>query len=254
MIRRSSFIAAIRKAVTLLASTDIFLAAVFWLIVLTVIGTVAQSHIGLYQAQTKYFSACFIWIRFLPLPAGRLTLIIIFVNLCTKLFFFTPFEKKKIGIIICHWGVVILLLGGFISACFSQEWVMVLKEGQTVNRIVSERVGRQKITTLPFSIHLEDFIKKFHPGTEIAKSYRSHINLINNDIERKVIIRMNEPLRYKGYTFYQSSYKETPHGEVSILAVVRNVGKYFPYIASIILCLGLMIHLIIYLPEFVQKS
>ena len=65
---------------------------------------------------------------------------------------------------------------------------------------------------------------------------------------------MNEPLRYKGYTFYQSSFIETPDGETSVLAAVKNYGRMFPYISSIIMCIGLLIHLFMKLPALFNKQ
>jgi len=64
---------------------------------------------------------------------------------------------------------------------------------------------------------------------------------------------MNEPLRYKGYTFYQASFSQSESGETSILAVVKNYGRLFPYISSIIMSIGLLIHLLIKLPKLIRK-
>ena len=41
----------------------------------------------------------------------------------------------------------------------------------------------KKKTYLPFAIELEDFKKVMHPGTEVAKSYSSKINLVENNIQ-----------------------------------------------------------------------
>jgi hypothetical protein len=60
---------------------------------------------------------------------------------------------------------------------------------------------------------------------------------------------MNEPLRYKGYTFYQSSFSLRPDGEYSVLSVVRNKGRVFPYLASLLIFAGLLLHLVIRLRE-----
>ncbi|SVA41121.1 uncharacterized protein METZ01_LOCUS93975, partial [marine metagenome] len=69
-----------------------------------------------------------------------------------------------------------------------------------------------------------------------------------------ILIQMNEPLRYKGYTFFQSSFIEGPEGETTVLAVVKNYGRLFPYISSIIMCIGLLFHLSLKLPELFNKS
>lgn len=98
---------------------------------------------------------------------------------------------------------------------------------------------------IPFSITLNDFEKKYYPSSQIPKSFKSSIILHDNDINQKIEIKMNEPLRYKGFTFYQSSFSENSNGEITDLAVVKNEGKYFPYVSSIIICIGILIHLLL---------
>ena len=99
--------------------------------------------------------------------------------------------------------------------------------------------------TLPFSIALKDFVKQDYIGTSMAKAYHSDIIVKDNGSEWPARIEMNEPLRYKDYTFFQSSYEQAPGFEATILAVVENKGRIFPYISSVIITLGLMLHLII---------
>ena len=38
---------------------------------------------------------------------------------------------------------------------------------------------------------------------------------------------MNEPLRHRGYTFFQSSFIEAPEGEATVLAAVKNYCDHF---------------------------
>ena len=45
-----------------------------------------------------------------------------------------------------------------------------------------------------------------HPGTNVAKSFSSEVNLIESEIPRRVMIQMNEPLRHLDYTFFQASW------------------------------------------------
>ena len=87
--------------------------------------------------------------------------------------------------------------------------------------------------------------------TEKAPS--SMTTLPEDGISKHILIKMNEPLRHKGYTFYQSSFIESPDGETSVLAAVKNYGRLFPYISSIIMCIGLLLHLIMKLPELFKK-
>ena len=80
------------------------------------------------------------------------------------------------------------------------------------------------------------------------------INLIENNLPRRVLIQMNEPLRHSGYTFFQSSFIEGLDIDTTVLAVVKNYGRLFPYISSIIMSIGLLLHLLINLPKLFKKS
>jgi hypothetical protein len=104
---------------------------------------------------------------------------------------------------------------------------------------------RKAQRSLPFTIELLEFKREMHPGTNLAKSYESRVRIIDGEAKWESLISMNEPLRYKGYTFYQSSFLQTPQGDISVLAAVWNVGRSFPYISGILMCLGLIVHLIV---------
>ncbi|PKN56965.1 MAG: hypothetical protein CVU56_13335 [Deltaproteobacteria bacterium HGW-Deltaproteobacteria-14] len=112
--------------------------------------------------------------------------------------------------------------------------------------------GRQY--ELPFTLQLIDFEKKVHPGTGMPKAFKSTVNLIDGDVNRRVIIQMNEPLRYKGYTLFQSSYIQGRGPETTVLAVVQNDGRLFPYISSIVICIGLLLHLLLQVPKLIGRS
>ena len=98
---------------------------------------------------------------------------------------------------------------------------------------------------LPFAVELLDFTKDSHDGTDLARSYRSRVRIHDGDSQWESTISMNEPLRYKGYALYQSSYIQTPAGQISVLAAVENPGYTVPYIAGLLLSLGLILHIIL---------
>jgi len=108
---------------------------------------------------------------------------------------------------------------------------------------------RKKRLPLPLRITLKDFRVKYYPNSQIPKSFESAVLISGEDgIERDVLISMNKPLRYKEYTFFQSSYYIAPRGdEYTILAVVKNVGRLLPYFSSLTIFLGLLIHFLVML-------
>jgi len=117
-----------------ISSPKIFVYTVLWLMILVFFGTLAQKDIGLYASQMKYFSSyIFLFYDYIPLPGGRITLLLMTLNLSSSLFRKTLWKIKKIGVIILHIGGLLLLLGGGVTAIFSSEGNMVIEEGGKVN-------------------------------------------------------------------------------------------------------------------------
>jgi hypothetical protein len=362
------------KAAHFMAQPEIFFYTAIWLIVLLVYGTIDQKYNGLYLAQQKYFSSWLVWGVF---PGGRLAMTVMFFNLACKLIFNSPLRWNRVGTIITHSGMLLLLLGGFFTAYFSNEGSMPIPEGETSsyyqsyhdlefavidkspadhnavtafsNEYIQEDarisdidipfvitvekyyrnidiVRREPVVTdgfhgfaqrfkfepkelenefsqnmagmvlniqgldgdadgtymvfqfmqvpqtvmaggkeyqielrnkrfqLPFAIELIDFTKKVHPGTQTASHYSSLVNVVTGDLKREVLISMNEPLRDMDYTFYQASFIEGVEDQTTVLAVVQNAGRNFPYISSSIMAFGLFIHLLIQVPKLIVRS
>jgi ABC-type transport system involved in cytochrome c biogenesis permease subunit len=101
---------------------------------------------------------------------------------------------------------------------------------------------RYERTYLPFTLHLKDFRHDRFTGTNIARNFSSDVRLVDpaHGTDREVRIWMNNPLRYAGMTFYQSSYK--PDGSGTVLQVVRNPGWLLPYVACLLVGGGMTWH------------
>lgn len=96
---------------------------------------------------------------------------------------------------------------------------------------------------LPFTLRLDDFKKDLYNGTDKARNYSSDVTLRDGKLSWPARIEMNKPLRYRGYTFFQSSFEEGPNGQqATILAVVENKGRLLPYIGTGVIGLGLLLH------------
>jgi cytochrome c biogenesis protein ResB len=96
---------------------------------------------------------------------------------------------------------------------------------------------------LPVTIKLLDFRKIDYPGTAMAAGFESDVQL--SDPDRGVIlmrtVRMNQPLRYRGFSFFQSSYIPGAH-EATVLAVRNDPGTPLVY-AGFLIILGGMVAL-----------
>jgi hypothetical protein len=353
------------KYIRSIASGKLTVICLLLLMVLVIWGTIYQSRYGYYRAQGVFFHS---WIIFLggviPIPGVALILGVLFLNLVASLFFKIGFHVRKIGNILTHVGILILLLGGGLSFYFAEESVLTLKEGESSGVSISndtwelaawqsigsgspiyaidvlhiskrdwtvfqglnlkiklksfyencepvgdgpvkshediqglkrlplesnpaenragvvlsiddskgskgdvflvaamplvwglnEKTGlltielRRKRYPLPFTVTLNDFRKVSYPGTNIPKSFESHVAIQSGEFARPVVISMNRPLRSHQYTFYQSSYFSSRDGsQYSVLSVKKNQGRYFPYIASVLMFLGMVIHFLLML-------
>ncbi|MEO8616096.1 MAG: cytochrome c biogenesis protein ResB [Luteolibacter sp.] len=106
----------------------------------------------------------------------------------------------------------------------------------------------------PYSLKLQDFSHDLYAGTQIPKNFSSKVTL--SDLEkhdsRQVLIYMNHPLRYLGDTYYQSGFEPDDSG--TVLQVVRNPGYQAPYIACVIVGLGLIYQFTFHLTGFARRT
>jgi hypothetical protein len=63
---------------------------------------------------------------------------------------------------------------------------------------------------------------------------------------------MNQPLRYDGKAFYQASFGK--NDTLSILQVVSNPGWLLPYVSTVLVTLGLLVHFAISLRRGVRRA
>jgi cytochrome c-type biogenesis protein CcsB len=102
-----------------------------------------------------------------------------------------------------------------------------------------------KITNLPFSIKLNDFILERYPGSNSPSGYKSDVVLVDKaaNLEKPFMIFMNNILKYKGYRFYQSSFDKDEKG--TILSVNHDrVGMVVSYTGYLMLFIFIILSLI----------
>jgi hypothetical protein len=112
---------------------------------------------------------------------------------------------------------------------------------------------RFKRTYKPYTVHLLKFSHEVYVGTEKPKNFSSLVRLDDptRDDHREALIYMNEPLRYRGETFYQSAF--LPGDKGTILQVVRNPGWLMPYVACTMVSLGMIFHFGLHLIGFLRR-
>jgi ABC-type transport system involved in cytochrome c biogenesis permease subunit len=112
---------------------------------------------------------------------------------------------------------------------------------------------RFRRTYKDYTLHLLEFNHDKFTGTEIPKNFSSRVRLVDptRGTDREVLIWMNNPLRHAGETFYQASYK--PDGSGTVLQVVHNPGALLPYLACLLVGVGMSIHFLISLTTFLRR-
>lgn len=114
---------------------------------------------------------------------------------------------------------------------------------------------RLKHYPMNFSLKLTDFVKNVHPGTDVPSSFESYADLREQGGSRQVKVWMNNPLRHQGYTFFQASYVQPPGmAERSTFAVVTNPGRVLPYVSSLVVFVGLLLHFLLKLVPFIRQE
>lgn len=120
-----------------------------------------------------------------------------------------------------------------------------IAEVASVNETDFQFYLRFKRSYKDYEVELLDTSRTNYIGTSTPRDYRSRISIrdAESDESEEFTVWMNNPLRYKGETFYQSGHNELPDGTgVTTLSVVRNTGWMLPYIACMILAVGMFAH------------
>lgn len=109
----------------------------------------------------------------------------------------------------------------------------------------------------PYAITLLDVRKDDYVGTDTPKNYSSDIRVVSEelgaDFERHVW--MNNPLRFAGETIYQSGYHRDRSGrEYTTFQIVRNTGWMLPYVACMIVVIGMAAQFLVTLTRFLGRQ
>ena len=105
------------------------------------------------------------------------------------------------------------------------------------NKII--KIGLEKAKAhLPFKIKLKKFETKFYPESQMPATYQSSVEIDDGFL---IDINMNNPLNYKGFRLFQSSYFELSNGEyASVLTASRDPGRLYKYLGSFLFLFGLV--------------
>lgn len=112
----------------------------------------------------------------------------------------------------------------------------------------------REVWPMPFRVRLEESEGEYYPGTRKPSSFMSVITRLAGGDEKKFTIKMNEPMRYGGYTLYQARWSGETERPQSGFAIVKNPSDQWPKYSLYISMLGLLIHFGVKLGSFIIKS
>ena len=158
-----------RRLIDTLASLKLTVGLLVMSMILIVLGTLEQVHWGIWHVQKVYFGG---WLCFypmdptaavrIPLPAGFTLGVLLIVNLAFAHVRHFKATAAKVGNLMIHAGLLLLLGGGFVTAIYQEESAMIIPEGEKRNyseafrdfeiALVEKSAGTDKVVTVPDSI------------------------------------------------------------------------------------------------------
>lgn len=131
----------------------------------------------------------------------------------------------RLGVYVVHLSILVIFVGAIIGSLFGFKGFVTIVEGSSASSF-EERSGKQ--IPLGFDLRCEQFKVTFY-NTGAPKEFKSILTVLENGQPLKdytnVRVVVNEPLTYKGITFYQSSYGQASEGgEHYFTMTSRNGG------------------------------
>ena len=129
-----------RKVVDLFTSLKLTIICLGAAMALIFAGTLAQVHLGIHEAQQRYFQSLFVWwppegrgFKIPIFPGGHLIGAVLLINLVAAHAKRFRWAWRQLGIHLTHAGLIIMLAGGLFTDLFAVESHMRLAGGETKN-------------------------------------------------------------------------------------------------------------------------
>ncbi len=196
-------------------------------VVLLAAATIIEKYYGTAVARQTIYTAPWFFVL-----QGLLAFSFIAMSIRRRLW-----QGRKWGLLILHYGFIVILLGALYSNLFSIDGIVHIRKGASQTLVVDNNI--EVIATLPFEVHLSEFTVERYGGSTAASNYISELKIDGNDF----LVEMNSPLVYKGWKFFQSSYDSDEAGTV-LSAAYDGVGTAVSYIGYVMLLVGFLFLLI----------
>ena len=119
----------------------------------------------------------------------------------------------RLSVYFVHLSIIIIFIGSIVGSLFGFKGYVNILEGESISKVMTRS---EKEIDLGYSVRLEQFSMAKYPSGA-PKEFKSILTVLENGKPvpdyTNVRVIVNDPLSYKGITFYQSSY--------------GNAGNYF---------------------------
>lgn len=125
----------------------------------------------------------------------------------------------RLGVYVVHASILVIFAGAIIGSRFGDKGFVNIVEGESVDHFMS-RSGKE--APLGFAVRCDQFTVSKYPNGA-PKEFKSILTILENGVpvpdytNARVVV--NDPLTYRGYTFYQSSYGQSSEGSEHYLTV-----------------------------------
>jgi cytochrome c biogenesis protein len=132
----------------------------------------------------------------------------------------------RLGVYVVHSSIIIIFIGALIGSYFGYKAYVQITEGMSTSTVYMMQRG-EKPLDLGFAVRCEKFSVTFY-DTGAPKEFKSILTILEKGQPVKgyenIPIVVNDPLTYKGITFYQSSYGPAGDGAVYRFTVKEKKG------------------------------
>ena len=224
-----------------LASLKLTVVLLLVIAVFLSMGTILDSLRGAEAARAVYYAPWFFALE------GLFAL-----NIVAALWERWPRNRQRIGFVITHASMLLILAGALVTARYAVDGRLALWEGESSRQFLRAMPGGHESSELmPFGVRLDAFEMDLYPGTQRAAGYRSRITVLDGPgRETHAVIEMNRPYTHGRYRFFQSSYNMADGRKMSILSVARDPGQDIVFYGYYLLVFGMIVVLVTRIVQF----
>lgn len=111
----------------------------------------------------------------------------------------------RMGVYLTHFSLFLFVLGAIVGLATGLKGAVNIREGETADQVYNR--ATKQMEPISFQVRCDDFDVSYYPDSMRVKDYTSVLTVIDGGKEVvKKKIEVNDPLVYKGYYFYQSSF------------------------------------------------